>query len=173
MQAKKLNQNLWLPLASAALLSGCIAPLQVSECPSNPAQYLLIEINAARSQERVPPLWADVRLARAADSHARALAEGEATGHFGLDGSDPLERMEDAGYLPQAFGENIAQGSVAPTLIVQAWLESPGHRVVLLDPAHEAVGLGGVLDTDHPIWVADFGAEKEPPTARCHPWPAR
>lgn len=173
MRSQMLVQFLWCPLASTVFLSGCLAPLRVSECPTNPAQYLLIEINKARSQEGVPPLRADVRLARAADSHARALAEGQATGHFGLDGSDPLKRMEDAGYLPQAFGENIAQGSVAPGLIVQAWLLSPGHREVLLDPSFQEIGLGGVLDPDHPIWVADFGAEREPPRGRCHPWPIR
>lgn len=173
MRALKLIQNLWLPVASTIFLSSCIAPLRVSECRENPAQGLLYEINQARSQAGVPPLWANIRLAEAADAHAEALAEGKATGHFGHDGSNPLKRIEDAGYLPQAFGENIAQGSLAPRLVVAAWLASPGHRQVLLDPSFQDIGLGGVLDPDHPIWVADFGSQKEPPKAKCHPWPIR
>ena len=175
MGAQRLNSILclWLTLASFALLSSCATPFRRLECEANPAQDLLVAINEARLWEGIAPLWANIRLARAADAHAQALAEGEASGHFGHDGSDPLRRIEEAGYRPQAFGENIAQGSLAPRRIVQAWLLSPGHRQVLLDPSYQEIGLGGVLDPDHPIWVADFGSEKEPPTTKCHPWPVQ
>ena len=161
---------LWAALASSACLSSCIEALRVSECEANPAQNLLIEINGIRAREGVPPLWANLRLAKAAEAHAQALAEGTASGHFGSDGSDPLQRISDAGYLPLTFGENIAMGSPVPRLVVEAWFASPGHRLVLLDPSHQEVGLGGVLDHDRPIWVADFGSEREPPQTRCHPW---
>jgi uncharacterized protein YkwD len=161
---------LWTALASSAFLSSCSNHLRIAECEANPAQDLLSEINGARAREGVPPVWVDVRLARAAEAHARALAEGTASGHFGLDGSDPLTRISDEGYQPGAFGENVAMGSLAPRLVVEAWLASPGHRLILLDPSYQEVGLGGVLDPDHPIWVADFGSEKEPPQTRCHPW---
>jgi uncharacterized protein YkwD len=130
-----------------------------------------VEINEARDQAGVPPVWPDARLARAAQGHAEALAEGRGSGHVGPDGSDPLKRIGDMGYLPQAYGETVATGSLDPRLIVEAWLRSPGHRQVLLDPSVEEVGLGGVLDPDHPVWVADFGAGPEPGRNRCHPWP--
>ena len=115
-------------------------------------------------------MWPNALLMRAGQSHAQALADGTASGHFSADGSDPLERITDAGYLPRAFGENTATGSSAPERIVRAWLESPGHRAVLLDPMQEEVGLGGVLDTDRPVWVADFGASRESSEVRCHLW---
>jgi uncharacterized protein YkwD len=156
-------------LASSASLSSCILPLGTSKCRASPAQQLLIEINEARARAGVSPVWPNVRLARAAEAHAQALVRGEASGHLGPNGSDPLQRITDAGYLPLAFGENIAMGSLAPRLIVQAWLESPGHRLVLLDPQVREVGLGGVLDSDNPIWVADFGSGKESTETRCHP----
>lgn len=160
----------WFVLASSAFLSSCITPLRPSRCEANPAQQLLIEINEARAREGVPPVWPNALLAGAAEGHAQALAEGTASGHFGPAGSDPLQRITDAGYLPLAFGENVAMGSLVPRLVVEAWLRSPGHRLVLLEPSYREVGLGGVLDPDHPIWVADFGGALESPETRCHPW---
>lgn len=157
-------------LASCALLSGCASMLRLPECAANPAQNLLGEINEVRAREGVPPLRPNVLLARAAEAHARSLAGGDASGHLGSDGSDPLQRITDAGYPPLTFGENTATGSSAPRRIVEAWLASPGHRLVLLDPSYEEVGLGGALDTDRPVWVADFGSQSEPPDTRCHPW---
>ena len=173
MRAPPLVFILCFALASSAFLSSCILPRGTPECRANPAQQLMVEINEARARADVPRVWPDARLARAAQGHARALAEGKASGHFGPDGSDPLQRINDAGYRPLAFGENVAEGSQAPRLIVEAWLRSPTHRQVMLDPSVQEVGLGVVLDPDHPIWVADFGSGTEQSEIRCHPWPTQ
>lgn len=171
MQTRGLGRISWFALSLTAASFSCTTPLRLSQCAANPAQDLLDEINGARAREGAPPLWADVLLAKAAGAHAQALAEGGASGHFGYDGSDPLKRIEEVGYLPRAFGENIARGSLAPRLIVEAWLLSPGHRQILLEPSYQEIGLGGMLSSDDPIWVAVFGSEKEPPKTKCHPWP--
>ena len=173
MRSHRLVIFLLITLGSIFAFSSCVTPMRVAECEINPAQALLNEMNRARSQEGAPLLWANVRLASAAASHAQALAEGRASGHIGADGSDPLTRIEEAGYLPRGFGENVAIGALAPELIVKAWLESPAHREILLEPSYLEVGLGAVLDSDRPIWVADFGSEREPPKTKCHPWPTQ
>lgn len=173
MRASPPALILSLALAASVFLAGCVTLPRVSECAANPAQDLLVELNEARAREGVPPVWPNALLIRAAEAHAQALAAGTASGHVGADGSDPLERITDAGYLPRAFGENTATGSSSPGRIVGAWLVSPGHRAVLLDPSLEEIGLGGVLDTDRPVWVADFGARRESSDVRCHPWQER
>lgn len=170
MRTSRVVPILRVSLASPVLLFGCATGPGVSECGANPAQRLLFEINEARASEGVPPVWPNAMLVSAAQAHAQALADGTASGHLGADGSDPLERITEAGYLPIAFGENTATGSSAPARIVEAWLASPGHRTVLLAPSYDEVGLGGVLDIDRPVWVADFGARKESSDVRCHPW---
>lgn len=161
---------LFLALCSV-LLVGCLSAFRVAECPANPAQDLLEEINEARVTAGVLPVRPNLLLAVAAQGHARALSRGRAIGHRGNDGSDPLMRITDAGYQPVAFGENVAAGTRSPVLIIQAWLRSPAHRDVLLDPAVREVGLGGMPESDPPVWVADFGASREDAEARCHPWP--
>ena len=173
MRFRKTGSTPWVGLFSAFVLSGCVLPLRPSRCAANPAQQILDEINEVRVREGVPPLWPNRLLAQASQGHAEALAAGEASGHFGADGSDPLKRITAQGYLPRAFGENTAMGSSDPELIVAAWLRSPAHRQVLLDPEVHEVGLGAVLESIRPIWVADFGAQREPSETRCHPWPIR
>jgi uncharacterized protein YkwD len=158
-------------LALTLALFGCIRPLRTHQCVQNPAQQLVVEINEARAHADVPPVWPSLLLARAAQGHAEALAAGEASGHFGKDGSDPLTRISVEGYHPFFFGENTATGSSNPLLIVKAWLRSPAHREVILDPSVDEVGIGGVPDSDAPVWVADFGSNREAATTRCHPWP--
>ncbi len=160
-------------LVSSGLLSGCFLSVPQSECAANPAQTLLVKINEARAREGVPPVRPNAHLARAAAGHARELASGKTSTHTGSTGSDPLKRIREAGYVPLAWGENFVIGSNNPRTIIEAWLKSPGHREVLLDPAYAEVGLGGVPDSDPPAWVADFGAEKENPKLRCHPWRGR
>ena len=166
-------QILFLALALPTILSSCSKQLRIAGCEPNPAQTLLDVMNQARAQERVPPLWANESLARAAQPHAHAVADGRAEGHIGHDGSDPLQRIENTGYAPRAFGENVAVGTSNPEAAVAAWLASPAHRTILLHPSFKEVGLGGVLDSDRPVWVADFGSEREPPETRCHSWPNR
>ena len=68
----------------------------------------------------------------------------------------------------ERFGFAAEHAATAAAALMAAERGSPD--MVLLDPAHQEVGLGGVLDPDRPIWVADFGSEREPPQTRCHPW---
>jgi uncharacterized protein YkwD len=173
MRAPRKRIALKAGLFSGLLLSGCVHPPSPLRCPENPAQGFLEAINEVRTREGVTPVWPNILLARAAQGHARKLADGEAEGHFASDGSDPLQRITAEGYLPVAFGENVALGSSDPRLVLEAWMRSPAHKEVLLDPSVEEVGLGGVLDSDRPVWVANFGSRREESETRCHSWPIR
>lgn len=171
MRRSELVRAFLFLLAPSMLLTSCTKQLGISACEPNPAQNLLDGINQARSQSGAPPLWANESLAKAAQGHAQAVSEGKAEGHVGLNGSDPLLRIEEAGYAPWAFGENVAIGTERPEVVIGAWLASPAHRTVLLDDSFQEVGLGGVLDSGRPVWVANFGSEHDPPKTRCHSWP--
>jgi len=154
-------------------LTSCASSMGLAPCQPNPAHDLLAEINRIRAIEGIPPVRPNPLLAQAAQAHAVNLGEREGNGHFGPEGSTPLDRISEAGYLPMAFGENIAWGTFTPQETVQAWMDSPGHRMVLLDPTYDELGLGGVLNPRRPIWVAKFGARREKATGRCHSWPVR
>ena len=50
---------------------------------------------------------------------------------------DVEANLEDA-----AAGENAAWGSVSPEEVVNAWMNSEGHRANILDPEARAMGVG-------------------------------
>ncbi len=62
--------------------------------------------------------------------------------HEGRDGSQPAERIRASGYLSGGgawrIGENLAWGTgdlATPRSIMAAWMDSPGHRANILQPA--------------------------------------
>ena len=44
-------------------------------------------------------------------------------------------------------GETLARGAVTPAEIVQLWMNSPGHRAILLSKNPRRVGVGAYLDS--------------------------
>ena len=54
------------------------------------------------------------------------------------------------------IGENIAMGQTSPAEVVQAWMNSPGHRANILKPEYVYIGVG--YCADH--WVQQFAFEK-------------
>ena len=56
-------------------------------------------------------------------------------------------------------GENIAKGYSTPERVVDAWMNSPGHRANILNPSYTMIGVGYVYDpytTDANYWTQVF-----------------
>lgn len=52
--------------------------------------------------------------------------------------------MDEAGVRYRAAGENIAAGQTTPAQVVDAWMNSPGHRANILERAYKYIGVGYV-----------------------------
>lgn len=67
-------------------------------------------------------------------------------GHTGADGSDFYDRMIAAGFTFETTswtaGENVAAGQVTPEAVMEAWMNSPGHRANILNGAYTKLGVG-------------------------------
>jgi uncharacterized protein YkwD len=132
-------------------------------------QALLARVNAARGQARqcgadtfapAPPLTWSVPLGVAAESHSRAMANGNFFSHRDPDGRTPSDRAELAGYNGRQLGENIAAGHDTPAKVVDGWLASPGHCANLMNPQYRDLGAAYASDpkSDAGIyWTALFG----------------
>ncbi|GAA4094123.1 CAP domain-containing protein [Nonomuraea soli] len=48
-------------------------------------------------------------------------------------------------------------GSVPPSQALQWWMQSPGHRAVLVDPAWKSFGIGRAIKGDKVHWTVTFG----------------
>jgi hypothetical protein len=71
-------------------------------------------------------------------------------------------------------GENLAWGTLRrarPAAVVAAWLRSPSHRRIMLDPRYRVVGVGVVRGVPFPgprhgrTYTADFGGGSARPAA--------
>lgn len=108
-------------------------------------------LNGERADKGLGPLAENARLAAAAGQHSREMVAEQYFDHAGKDGSDPVDRIRSAGYIPNVgdwtVGENLAWGTGAlatPKEIVAAWMKSSGHRQNILRPQFKEIGFGVV-----------------------------
>jgi uncharacterized protein YkwD len=144
-------------------------------CPAGAERSVLELMNRIRAEERARMLGLDARLQRAARAHARDLATGGGSGHRGHDGSQPADRARRAGYEWRSVGENVASGYATPSMVVDGWMTSPGHRENILEPGFRDVGIAFLEAPGsrwRTYWVVLFGASdaaRQAPSARCDP----
>ncbi|MDX1615219.1 MAG: CAP domain-containing protein, partial [Candidatus Promineifilaceae bacterium] len=130
-----------------------------------PAEQLLGYINEARHLHDLPALKQTHELSVAAQWHVEDMALNAFTGHTGSDGSSPAYRIQQSGYRGGYGGETTAWGMQSALDAVQYWLDSPPHRVILLNPAATEVGVGFTQDFSAPnvwYWTAEFASMNLP-----------
>lgn len=109
-------------------------------------------VNIERGNRGLPFLHVDDQVEAAALAHAADMAAMRQMRHLGSDGSDAGVRLERAGYVWTAWGENIGAGFLDPAPLVAAWLSSPEHRKHLLGD-FQHIGVGAVATADGvPYW---------------------
>ena len=62
--------------------------------------------------------------------------------------------LSSFGISYRAAGENIAIGYATPEAVVNAWMNSPGHRANILNPSYTQLGVGYVADGSY--WTQEF-----------------
>lgn len=113
--------------------------------PDTQAESVMLQlVNAARQQNNLPILTSDSPLQDLALSHAQDMLARGYFSHFTPEGLSPFDRMDKAGIVYSAAGENLA---FAPnvTLAMQGLMQSPGHRANILSKDFGKVGIG-VID---------------------------
>lgn len=133
--------------------------------------------NQERARHGLPALALDGALCRSALAHSRDMASHNYFSHTGSDGSTVGDRIRAAGYSPLwAYGENIAAGQPSPEEVVNAWMNSEGHRANILSPHYEHIGVGYVRQdgtTYLHYWTQHFAShgQLEPPPTPIPPTP--
>jgi uncharacterized protein YkwD len=117
-------------------------------------------INAFRASNNVKPaLVMQVKLGRAAELHSQDQAARNVSSHDGSDGSSPGQRIAAAGYLAQAWGENVAWHSSdgSAQMAFSLWRDSQLHRDTMLNATFQEIGVGRSQSTSGVwYWTADF-----------------
>jgi uncharacterized protein YkwD/PKD repeat protein len=136
--------------------------LEPIEAPdgASPADQLFLYINEARRLFDLPPLLQAGELNQAAQQHARDMAAHQYAAHVGSDGSFPAERLIWFRYGGGYAGEATAWGFQYPYQAVEFWVNSPGHRRIILNRYATQVGVAFTVDYNAPnvwYWTAEFG----------------
>jgi uncharacterized protein YkwD len=107
-----------------------------------------------------PITWND-KIAAAALRHSNDMVANNFFSHTGSDGTSAGDRLTQAGYVWNAYGENLAVGH-STAAVVQAWLGSEGHCRNIMNPAYAEIG-AGIVDgtyngfTSMRYWTLDLG----------------
>ena len=118
----------------------------IFSCPensyaSNYRQEVLNLVNAERAKYGLQPLvMGDAKLTAAAQQRAEEIAT--VNSHVRPNGTKWYTVLSEYGVTDAAAGENAAWGSVSPEEVVNAWMNSEGHRANILDPEARAMGVG-------------------------------
>lgn len=110
--------------------------------------------NAERAKAGLSPLQIYAPLMAVARDKSEDMASNNYFSHTSPTYGSPFDQMKSAGISYRAAGENIAQGQRSPQQVVQAWMDSPGHRQNILNPNFTHIGVGFVENGYY--WTQQF-----------------
>ena len=156
-----LRQGLVLILTLAAAAAWMQAQRARSSQAQNttailPEAWQIVQLaNQARAQAGAVPLKWDAALAAAARQHCLLMAANRSISHQYADEPEVKERAAQAGAHFSLIEENVAFAPT-PAAIHNAWMNSPHHRVNLLNPDVDRVGVAVVAGRGGLYAVADY-----------------
>ncbi len=106
------------------------------------AQESILLVNQAREEAGLMPLTESPLLSEVAMAYSNRMATENFYGHEDPEGNQAEDRIAAAGYLAQVTAENIAAGQPTAQMVVEGWLESPGHRANIMNPDLREIGAG-------------------------------
>ncbi len=120
---------------------------------STAAQVLSL-VNDERAKAGCDPLTEESHLTKAAQDYSDQMSAGNFFSHTSPDGTTFDQRIKQAGY-PKPGAENIAKGQTSAAQVMDAWMNSEGHRANILNCSLKKLGVG--VTTAGWYWVQDFG----------------
>ena len=100
------------------------------------------ETNRHRIEEGLPELAENTLLNIAAQKKVDDMFERQYFEHDAPTGEGAGELVTETGYEFIIVGENLALGNYKDdSVLVQAWMDSPGHRENILKPAYTEIGI--------------------------------
>lgn len=128
-------------------------------------QQTMDGLNQIRANHGLNRLAIASELVHAARRHSRDMADNNFFNHIGSDGSNPYDRMVDACYQPNGYGEIIAAGYPSAEAVIQAWMDSAGHRDVILTSYYSDFGAGYAVNPNSTYvryWTVNFSLPLNP-----------
>lgn len=101
-------------------------------------------VNKERTQRGLKALTYDWQLSRVARYKSQDMSDNNYFSHTSPTYGSPFEMMKKFGITYRSAGENIAKGQRTPEEVVNAWMNSSGHRANILSTSFTKIGVGYV-----------------------------
>ncbi|MBV1949628.1 MULTISPECIES: CAP domain-containing protein [Streptomyces] len=131
------------------------APITASAQAIAQAEVLKL-VNVERAKVGCTPVAANSALTDLAEAFSGDMAARGFFDHTDPDGATPWDRAAKAG-VTGLGGENIARGQADAAAVMEAWMNSPGHRANILNCDFKTLGVGVHMASGGPWWTQDFG----------------
>ncbi len=99
-------------------------------------------VNAERAKNGLSALTADADLMKTATLKSQDMAKNNYFDHTSPTYGSPFDLMTKYGVSSRAAGENIAMGQTSPSQVMNAWMNSSGHRANILSASYTQIGVG-------------------------------
>ncbi|WP_346235801.1 CAP domain-containing protein [Lysinibacillus telephonicus] len=126
----------------------------VSQSVSEFEKQVVDLTNAERAKAGLKPLQISNPLMNVAQAKSEDMAKNNYFSHTSPTYGSPFDQIKAAGISYRSAGENIAQGQRTPEEVVQAWMNSEGHRANILNGNYTHIGVGYVADGNY--WTQQF-----------------
>lgn len=118
---------------------------------------IINQTNAQREKYGLPPLRENKTLNAMAEEKAQDMFNNQYFAHKSPSGVEVDGLAKSFRYEFISLGENLAQGNFEnDSILVEAWMGSPGHRANILNEDYQEIGVGVVKGTfeGRTTWMA-------------------
>lgn len=119
------------------------------------AQQVLNLVNAERAKYSLSPLTLNSSVSKVAQAKAEDMKSNSYFSHTSPTYGSPFDMLKQFGISYSTAGENIAKGQKTPQAVVNAWMNSEGHRANILNKNFTQLGVGYVGGSTT-YWVQMF-----------------
>lgn len=127
---------------------------QVSNVSLDYENEVIRLVNDIRVQNGLNPLTANWELSRVARYKSQDMVDKHYFSHTSPTYGSPFDMIRAFGLSYRTAGENIAYGQRTPQEVVNAWMNSSGHRANILNASYKQIGVGYVSNGHY--WTQMF-----------------
>ena len=137
-----------------------IYPGQILNIPKTDATVVSYEnevvrlVNEIRVKNGLNTLTADWELSRVARYKSQDMKDNKYFSHTSPIYGTPFNMIKNFGISYKSAAENIAKGQATPQAVVNAWMNSSGHRANILNASYKKIGVGYVAEGNY--WTQMF-----------------
>lgn len=111
-------------------------------------------VNEIRLKNGLSSLAEDWELSRTARYKSQDMKDNNYFSHTSPVYGSPFQMIKNFGITYKSAAENIAKGQTTPQSVVNAWMNSSGHRANILNASYNRIGVGYVKNGNY--WTQMF-----------------